>query len=80
APRPLRWIDSGDAIARRVASLLPGWRPAADAGFHACFTSPAGIEALYPALAGLGCTAIAIRDAEGSEHALPADFPAAAAR
>lgn len=80
APRPLRWIDSGDAIARRVASLLPGWQAAADAGFRACFTSPAGIGALYPALADLGCTAVAIRDAEGGEHALPADFPAAAAR
>lgn len=79
APRPLRWIDSGDAIARRVASLLPGWQAAADTGFHACFTSPAGIEALYPALAGLGCTAIAICDAEGGEYAPPADFPAAAA-
>ena len=80
APRPLHWIDSGDAIARRVASLLPGWQPDADTGFRACFTSPSGIGALYSALVELGCTAIAVRDADGVEHALPEDFPALALR
>ncbi|HEX4882431.1 MAG TPA: glutamate racemase [Porticoccaceae bacterium] len=79
APRPLRWIDSGDAIARRVASLLPGWQAAADAGFRACFTSPADIAALYPALAELGCTAVEVRDGDGGRHDPPAAFPAGAA-
>ena len=79
APRPLHWIDSGAAVARRVASLLPDWQPAADTGFRACFTSPANLGALYPALASLGCTRIEVRDADGIDHGSPADFPAIAA-
>lgn len=79
APRPVRWIDSGDAIARRVASLLPGWQPSVDTGFRACFTSIHAITPLQPTLALLGCTAIEVRDADGGTHALPVTFPAFAA-
>lgn len=74
APRPVRWIDSGDAIARRAASLLPGWRSGTDHGFRAHFTSPHGIRALYPALGQLGCREIRIRDAQGVTHPAPAPF------
>lgn len=79
APRPLHWIDSGDAIARRVASLLPDWQPAVDTGFQTCFTSSANLGALYPTLVGLGCTGVEIRDADGVDHGPLADFPASAA-
>jgi glutamate racemase len=55
APRPLRWIDSGTAIARRVASLLDGALPegrANEAPRHrAVFTArTAAVEKLRPAL------------------------------
>jgi glutamate racemase len=55
APRPLRWIDSGTAIARRVASLLDGTvaaDSAAEARTHrAVFTArTAAVEKLRPAL------------------------------
>jgi glutamate racemase len=58
SPRPLRWIDSGAAIARRVATLLesqaatPADRPSAH---RAVFTArTAAIEDLRPALARRG--------------------------
>jgi len=68
APRAIRWIDSGEAIARRVATLLPHWTPAADGGFRACFTSPAGVRALYPALARLGCRELLVQGATGMQN------------
>lgn len=51
-PRPLRWIDSGEAIARRVGSLLGGTSVAAEAQHHrAIFTArTAAVETLRPAL------------------------------
>lgn len=75
APRPVHWIDSGEAIARRVASLLPGWKAGEDAGFRACFTSPEGIAELYPQLRLLGCRTVEVRDADGRSHCPPAVFP-----
>lgn len=74
APRAIRWIDSGAAIARRAATLLPHWTPAADTGFRACFTSPDAITGLYQALAELGCMGVEIIDAQGIEHPLPTPF------
>ena len=55
APRPLRWIDSGAAIARRVASLLDGAVASASADapprHRAVFTArAAAVEKLRPAL------------------------------
>jgi len=55
APRPLRWIDSGTAIARRVAALLDGAVVAASAveapTHRAVFTArTAAVERLRPAL------------------------------
>ncbi len=66
APRPVHWVDSGAAIARRTASLLPGWRPAADRGFSANFTSPTTLQGLYPTLADLGCHEITVCDTSDS--------------
>jgi len=64
APRPLRWIDSGTAIARRVASLLDG--AAADHGavrsrpHRAVFTDRTdGVEKLRRALSRRGLQEIA---------------------
>ncbi|HZF34791.1 MAG TPA: glutamate racemase [Candidatus Angelobacter sp.] len=54
APRPLHWIDSGAAIARRVASLLDVAVASADAPprHRAIFTArTAAVEKLRPALA-----------------------------
>lgn len=75
APRRVRWIDSGAAIARRAAALLPDWRPGTDRGFRARFTSPHGIRALYSALGHLDCREVQVRDAQGVAHPLPAPFP-----
>lgn len=55
APRPLHWIDSGGAIARRVASLLDGTVAAANADsplrHRAIFTArTTAVEKLRPAL------------------------------
>lgn len=75
APRRVRWIDSGDAIARRAATLLPACQPGADRGFRARFTSAHGIGALYAALERLGCREVRVRDAFGVDHPLPAHFP-----
>jgi len=59
APRPLNWIDSGGAIARRVASLLDGTAAAAGStespGHRAIFTArTATVEKLQPALSARG--------------------------
>ena len=71
APRPLTFVDGGQGIARRVASLLPdtspapratpaeGHRAAASAGSRAVFTrSVPDVDALAPALHGYGLDAI----------------------
>jgi len=63
APRPLRWIDSGEAIARRVASLLDDVTVFAPAGaaprYHALFTArTAAVERLRPALSLRGLAEI----------------------
>jgi glutamate racemase len=59
APRALRWIDSGDGIARRVAQLTAGqpW-PAQPPSGIAVFTSDADTESLRPALAARGLSRI----------------------
>jgi glutamate racemase len=59
SPRPLRWIDSGAAIARRVATLLPDPAPGAPTGaastHRALFTArTSAVEGLHPALARRG--------------------------
>jgi glutamate racemase len=58
APRRVIWLDSGAAIARRVASLLADRRPprlAAHPVHGAWFTAPApDLDRLTPALARLG--------------------------
>ena len=59
APRPLHWIDSGGAIARRVASLLHGIVAAANADsrprHRAIFTArTTAVEKLRPALSRRG--------------------------
>lgn len=65
APRAVHWIDSGAAIARRVASLLPEVvaneraNPQRGAFRMAIFTAPSpDSAALAPALVALGCAAV----------------------
>ena len=60
APRPVHWVDSGDAIARRVLTLLSGPADGPDRGFRALFIGAAGSEVLHPALLALGCREIAV--------------------
>ncbi len=66
APRPLCWVDSGDAIARRVASLLgrDAPEPARTAGVgtvRAIFTcSNPALAALRPALEHFACEAVSV--------------------
>jgi len=60
APRPVIWIDSGEAIARRVASLVPAMAadctPVAARVRTAIFTARnADISLLEPTLSALGC-------------------------
>ncbi len=65
APRPLRWIDSGGAIARRVASLLGAAAGRGDAPptHRALFTArSADIEKMRPALAQRGLDEVAFLD------------------
>lgn len=65
-PQPVLWVDSGDAIARRVASLLdlqpasPAATPPAPLAVFTALT-PA-VEALRPALAQRGFERIALLD------------------
>jgi len=68
APRPLRWIDSGAAIARRVAALLDGAAASAKAdappGHRAVFTARAdAVEKLKPALSLRGLDEIEFMEA-----------------
>ncbi|MGK2913141.1 MAG: glutamate racemase [Porticoccaceae bacterium] len=62
APRAVQWIDSGEAIARRVASLVPAATLTAAIHGHfrtAIFTGrSADVTLLEPALAALGCAGI----------------------
>ena len=63
APRPLRWIDSGEAIARRVAALLDDITVLAPVGtaprYRALFTArTAEVERLRPALSLRGLAEI----------------------
>jgi glutamate racemase len=67
APRPLRWIDSGEAIARRVASLLDGTAAFAPIEtpprYRALFTArTAEVERLRPALSLRGLAEIAFAE------------------
>ncbi len=67
APRPLQWLDSGPAIARRVASLIAADQSdknaAPVAGHRALFTGTAPLEdELRKALAGLDIAHIAQLD------------------
>jgi len=56
APHPVRFVDGGPGIARRIAALTAGQRwPDAPSPGRAIFTrSNAAVEALRPALAGFG--------------------------
>ena len=68
APRPLRWIDSGAAIARRVAALLDGAAASANADapprHRAVFTArAAAVEKLRPALSLRGLDEIEFMEA-----------------
>ena len=68
APRPLRWIDSGAAIARRVAALLDGAAASAKADapprHRAVFTARAdAVEKLKPALSLRGLDEIEFMEA-----------------
>ncbi|MGH6951557.1 MAG: glutamate racemase [Vitreimonas sp.] len=77
APRPARWLDSGEAIARRVAHVL-----GADAGparpRRAGFTAASAARALYPAFQARGFAAFAeIGDGPSFSAALLTD-PASA--
>lgn len=58
-PRPIRFVDGAEGIARRVAHLTDGqdWPAQAPEGI-AVFTSDADVEALRPALAARGLTRI----------------------
>ncbi|MFP5414522.1 MAG: glutamate racemase [Gammaproteobacteria bacterium] len=60
APRPVHWVDSGDAIARRVLTLLSGPTDGPDLGFRALFTGAAGSDILHPALSARGCREITV--------------------
>jgi|SRR5690625_1978782 len=63
APRSVAWIDSGAAIARRVASLLPADCDQQQRFFswRCLFTAPdASLEALHPTLARLECEAVEV--------------------
>lgn len=63
APRPVAWIDSGSAIAQRVASLLPANCDQEQRYFHwrCLFTAPdPSLAALRPALERLECSAVEI--------------------
>ncbi|MFT3977330.1 MAG: glutamate racemase [Sphingomonas bacterium] len=57
APRPVRFVDGGPGIARRIAHLTQGQDFAREADDVAVFTG-AGGEALAPALAGYGFSGI----------------------
>lgn len=58
APRACVWLDSGEAIARRVTSVLVAPRGAATIG-RAAFTGANGVAALAPALAARGFSTLA---------------------
>ncbi len=59
SPRPVRFVDGAEGIARRVAHLTDGqpWPDVAPEGI-AVFTSEIDVEALRPALAERGLTRI----------------------
>ena len=59
APRPIRFVDGGEGIGRRIAHLLAGADWNAHGGGRAVFTARNGdVEALRPALARFGLTGI----------------------
>lgn len=63
SPRSVAWIDSGAAIARRVASLLPGDADQSLRYFHwhCLFTAPdPSLDALQPALTRLECVSVEV--------------------
>lgn len=63
SPRAVAWIDSGTAIARRVASLLPGNADQRQRHFHwrCLFTAPdPSLDALQPALTRLECVSVEV--------------------
>ncbi|MDR3514693.1 MAG: glutamate racemase [Azospirillaceae bacterium] len=60
-PWPVRWIDSGRAIARRVRSLLPAASERGSVGFRALFSADNGaLSRLAPALNARGCVGVEI--------------------
>ena len=72
APRSLSWVDSGEAIARRVASLLDAVEPDNNTGntghTQAIFTRPnPTLTALKPALKRFACEAVSVLDMPAPE-------------
>ncbi|MBC7770142.1 MAG: glutamate racemase [Phycisphaerales bacterium] len=69
APRPIVWLDSGEAIARRVANVLIA-EPGAARVRRAGFTDAGNLSELYPAFRARGFEAFAqIGPAPGFEAA-----------
>ena len=62
SPRPLRFVDGGPGIARRVAHLLKGteWAPPRPPGIAVFTRADPQVDALAPALHGYGLTTIEI--------------------
>lgn len=58
APRPCVWLDSGEAIARRVANVLIAG-PGQARAHRAAFTDAAAARTVFPAFSARGFTAVA---------------------
>ncbi len=70
APRPCVWLDSGEAIARRVRSVLIA-TPGAPKISRAGFTDASVIDALFPALKARGFSTFAQLGASPAFDAVP---------
>jgi glutamate racemase len=74
APRPCVWLDSGEAIARRVANVLIA-RPGQARTHRAAFTDAGAARAVFPAFHARGFTAAAaVSDAPHFDVQLLSDF------
>ncbi|HVK81750.1 MAG TPA: glutamate racemase [Verrucomicrobiae bacterium] len=75
APRACVWLDSGEAIARRVANVLIAG-PGQARTRHAAFTDAEAARALFPAFRARGFTGVAsISSAPDFNATLIGDFP-----
>src|SRR5262249_15498134 len=70
APRPCVWLDSGEAIARRVVSVLIA-APGAPKIARAAFTDASVIDALLPAFNSRGFSTFAQLDVSPAFDAVP---------